>query len=221
MSAACCDARSQTGPPPAGYRRILVAALVINAVMFVVEIVSGAASNSSSLQADALDFLADAANYGISLIVLGAVLQRRAWAAVAKAVTMGLFGVWAIGQAIRIARAGIVPAATVMSLVGATALVANLLVAFLLYRYRHGDSNMRSVWLCTRNDALGNLAVVAAASGVFATGRGWPDVMVALAIASLALHGAWRVLNQARGELRSRATVVSPGALQPGAKHST
>lgn len=174
---------------------------MINAGMFAVELVAGRGANSSSLQADALDFLGDAANYAISLAVLSAALRRRAWAATAKGVTMGVFGLWAVVQAIHIARTGIVPAAPVMGTVGALALLANLSVAVMLYRYRQGDSNMRSVWLCTRNDALGNLAVIVAASGVFATGRGWPDVVVALIMASLALHAAWRVVNQARTEL--------------------
>ena len=115
---------------------------------------------------------------------------------------MGLFGLWAIGQAFRVALTGVVPAAPVMGVVGALALTANVAVAIMLFRYRTGDSNMRSVWLCTRNDAIGNLAVLAAASGVFVTGRGWPDVVVALVMAALALQGAWRVLRQARAELQ-------------------
>ena len=213
MSDSCCQTPLLTGPPAGNYRRVLMAALVINAGMFVVELVSGAGAGSSALQADALDFLGDAANYGISLMVLAAALQTRAWAAVAKGVTMGFFGLWAIGQAFRIALTGVVPSAPVMGVVGALALLANLSVAVMLYRYRTGDSNMRSVWLCTRNDAIGNLAVIAAASGVFATGRGWPDVVVALVMAALALQGAWRVLRQARAELR----LVANDALERGA----
>ncbi len=187
-----------------------MAALAINAGMFLVELLTGRSANSSALQADALDFLGDAGNYAISLAVLGASLHRRAWAAIAKGATMGLFGLWAVGQAFHIARSGIVPVAPVMGIVGSIALSANLLVAVLLYRYRQGDSNMRSVWLCTRNDALGNMAVIVAASGVFATGHGWPDVVVALTMASLALHAAWRVLHQARAELTVRARKTQP-----------
>lgn len=178
-----------------------MAALVINAGMFVVEVISGAGARSSSLQADALDFLGDAANYGISLVVLAAALRTRAWAAMAKGASMGLFGLWVTWEAITIARSGAVPEAPVMGIIGCAAFVANLVVAGLLYRHRDGDANMQSVWLCTRNDVIGNLAVVAAASGVFATGRGWPDVTVALAMAALALQGAWRVVRQALREL--------------------
>lgn len=203
MSASCCPPSAPSTPPCGRYRRVLQAALVINLVMFVVEVVSGAGASSSSLQADALDFLGDAANYGISLVVLAAALRTRAWAAMAKGVSMGLFGLWVVWRAIVIARTGILPAAPVMGIVGSIALAANLSVAALLYRHRDGDANMQSVWLCTRNDVLGNLAVVAAAAGVIATGRGWPDVAVALAMAALALQGAWRVLRRARIELRS------------------
>lgn len=206
MSDSCCPTPIGAGPPSGAYRRVLWAALAINGLMFMVEMISGAGAGSSALQADALDFLADTANYGISLLVLGAALHARARAAMVKGLSMGVFGVWVIWRAATIALAGGVPDAHVMGIVGAIALLANLTVAVLLFRYRTGDSNMRSVWLCTRNDALGNMVVVAAASGVFATGRGWPDVVVALGMAALALRGAAQIVQQARGELHGSAS---------------
>ena len=200
------------GPPSGAYRRVLWAALGINGLMFVVEMISGAGAGSSALQADALDFLADTANYGISLLVLGAAVHTRARAAMVKGLSMGAFGLWVVWRATMIALDGGVPEAPVMGVVGTLALLANLSVAAMLYRFRTGDSNMRSVWLCTRNDAVGNIAVVAAATGVFATGRGWPDVLVALAMAALALRAAVQIVRQAREELNSsnqRVRVVS------------
>lgn len=196
---------------------MLWVALLVNAIMFAVEIVAGAGARSSALHADALDFLADSANYAISLFVLGAALHTRAAAALLKGVSMGAFGLWVVGRATYHAATGSVPAPEVMGVVGVLALVANAGVAALLYRYRAGDSNMRSVWLCTRNDMIGNAALLAAASGVFATGRGWPDAVIALGMAGLALTGAWQIIRQAaseqrrtprRGETRGEARVL-------------
>ena len=144
------------------YRRVLWVALAVNAVMFAVEVAGGVASGSSALQADALDFLGDAANYAVSLFVLSAALSVRARASVLKGVTMAAFGCWVVGHALYQASAGQVPEPIVMGVVGILALLSNVAVALLLYRYRSGDSNMRSVWICSRNDAVGNIAVVAA-----------------------------------------------------------
>ena len=209
MSASCC----QTTPPAAratpGYRRVLCVALVVNAGMFAVELVAGAGARSSALHADALDFLADAANYAISLFVLGAVLRTRATAALVKGLSMGAFGLWVVGRAAWHAISGTVPAPEVMGAVGLLALAANAGVALLLYRYRTGDSNMRSVWICTRNDMIGNAALLLAASGVFATGHGWPDAVIALGMAALALTGAAQIVRQAMNELRHEAAAAS------------
>jgi Co/Zn/Cd efflux system component len=180
-----------------------VAALVVNAVMFGVELIAGLAADSVSLQADSLDFLGDAANYGISLFVLGMALRYRALAALTKGATMGLFGMWVLGAAVWNAMSGTVPQAFTMGTVGFVALVTNLAVFGLLWAYRNGDSNMRSVWLCSRNDVAGNFAVMLAAAGVFGTGTGWPDILVAGAMAALALQGAWHVVRLASGELKS------------------
>ena len=152
------------------YRRVLWVALAVNLAMFGVEIAAGVAAGSASLLADSLDFLGDSANYALSLFVLGQALAWRARASLVKAASMGAFGLWVAGTTVQHALAGTVPVAPVMGAVGALAFAANLGVAALLYRWRDGDSNMRSVWICTRNDALGNLAVLAAAAGVFGSG---------------------------------------------------
>ena len=201
MSAHCCGHGHEHASASPGYRRILWAALAVNLAMFAVEIGAGLAARSTSLLADSLDFLGDGANYGVSLFVLGMALQWRARASLLKAATMGLFGLWVAGTTVQHALAGTVPAAPVMGVVGALALAANLAVAALLYRWREGDSNMRSVWICTRNDAIGNLAVLAAAVGVFSLGTGWPDYIVAAIMSGLALTGAVQVTRQALAEL--------------------
>ena len=201
MSAHCCHhPEPDTGQPP-GYRKILWIALAVNAAMFFIEVGAGVTAGSMSLLADSLDFLGDAANYGISLWVLGMTLTVRARASMIKAWSMGLFGFWVVGSTVWHAFAGTIPDAGAMGLVGSLALAANVGVAVLLYRYRSGDSNMRSVWLCTRNDALGNLAVLLAAVGVFGTGTGWPDLMVAAVMGMLALSSSWQVIRHARSEL--------------------
>jgi Co/Zn/Cd efflux system component len=206
MADCCC------APPPwnldthkgnaAKYRRVLWAVLAINAVMFVIEVGAGLAAGSASLQADALDFLGDALNYSISLFVVGMALRYRASAALAKAATMGTFGLWVVGTAVWHAAYGTLPSAFTMGAVGFVALVANTASFGLLWVYRHGDANMRSAWTCTRNDVLGNVAVLLAALGVFGTGSEWPDIIVAAIMATLAIQGAAMVAKQALGELR-------------------
>jgi Co/Zn/Cd efflux system component len=185
------------------WRRALWIALFINAGFFVAEIVAGAAAGSAALQADALDFFGDAANYAISLGVAGMVLAWRAWAAVAKGGTLVAFALWVLGSTAWHALHGTLPQAGIMGVVGIAALIANGGVAVMLYRFRTGDANMRSVWICSRNDAIGNAAVVLAAMGVFGTGTGWPDVIVAAIMGGLGLWGGWQIVSQARGELRS------------------
>lgn len=175
--------------------------------MFVVEIGAGLAAGSASLQADALDFLGDSANYAISLLVVGMALRYRASAAMAKGVTMGAFGLWVVGAVIWHTLHGTLPSAFTMGAVGFAALAANAASFGLLWAFRDGDANMRSAWICTRNDVLGNLAVLLAAVGVFGTGTGWPDVIVAAIMAGLALQGATLVIRQSLGELRQPASV--------------
>lgn len=175
--------------------------------MFLVEIGAGVAAGSASLQADALDFFGDSANYAISLLVVGMALRYRASAALAKGVTMGAFGLWVIGTVIWHALHGTLPSAFTMGAVGVAALAANAASFGFLWAYRDGDANMRSAWICTRNDVLGNLAVLLAAAGVFGTGTGWPDVIVAAIMAGLALQGAATVVRRSLGELRQPASV--------------
>ena len=211
MSAHCHDhghKHAATAASPA-YRRVLWVALAVNLAMFCVEIGAGLAAQSVSLLADSLDFLGDAGNYGISLFVLGMALQWRARASLLKAASMGAFGAWVAVTTAQHALAGTVPAAPVMGMVGALAFAANLGVAALLYRWREGDSNMRSVWICTRNDAIGNLAVLVAAAGVLGSGTGWPDYIVAAIMSGLALVGASQVARAALAELRQPQAVGS------------
>jgi len=183
------------------YRRILWAALVINLAMFGIEIGAGFQSGSVSLLADAIDFFGDGANYAVSLAVLSMGLAWRARAAVLKGVSMLGFGLFVAGSTVWSLIHGGTPEAFTMGAVGLLALAANLGVAAMLYAYREGDANMRSVWLCTRNDAIGNLAVMLAALGVFGTGTAWPDLLVAAVMAGLAIMGGVSVLRQARREL--------------------
>jgi Co/Zn/Cd efflux system component len=210
MSANCCDHCHDEDPHRANpaYRRVLWTVLAINALMFAVEIGAGLTAGSASLQADALDFLGDAGNYAISLFVVSMALRYRAMAALAKGSTMALFGLWVVATVIWHAVHGTLPSAFAMGAVGFTALAVNAASFGLLWTHRHGDANMRSAWICTRNDVLGNLAVLLAAVGVFGTGTGWPDVIVAAIMAALALQGAMLVLRQALGELSLAANIL-------------
>jgi Co/Zn/Cd efflux system component len=204
MGSNCCD----HCPEPdrardAAYRRVLWLVLAINAAMFAVEIGAGLAAGSASLQADALDFLGDAGNYAISLFVVGLPLRYRASAALLKGISMGVFGAWVLWMIGWHAWHGTLPNAFTMTAVGFAALAANVASFALLWAYRGGDANMRSAWICTRNDVLGNLAVLLAALGVFGTGAGWPDIAVAAIMATLALQGAVVVIRRAADEFRS------------------
>jgi Co/Zn/Cd efflux system component len=205
MSASCCehdhDHEHLTASDTPRYRRVLWVALALNAAMFAVEIGAGFRSGSVSLLADAIDFFGDAANYGVTLAVLSMGLAWRARAAVLKGLSMVGFGLFVAGKTLWSAMQGVPPEALTMGLVGTLALGVNVAVALMLYAFREGDANMRSVWLCSRNDAIGNVAVMLAALGVFGTGSAWPDLAVAAVMAALALSGGWSVLRQARGEL--------------------
>lgn len=184
-----------------GYKRALWAVIAINATMFLVEMSAGMLSGSQALKADALDFLGDTATYAISLFVIGMPLIWRARAALFKGLSLGAMGLWVLGStAFQILVLG-VPQAEIMGAIGFLALVANLSSVLLLLKYRDGDANVRSVWLCSRNDAIGNLAVVLAAGGVWSTGTAWPDLIVAGIMASLFLHASIGIIRQALGEL--------------------
>ncbi len=185
------------------YHRILWFALVVNALMFAIELAAGFTSGSVSLLADAIDFLGDAANYGVTLAVLSMGLRWRSRTALLKGLSMIAFGIFVVARATWIAVHGGTPEAITMGSIGLLALIANVAVAATLYAWREGDANMRGVWLCSRNDAIGNIAVMLAALGVFGTGSAWPDIAVALVMALLAIVGGSSVIRQARGELKS------------------
>lgn len=200
--AGCCDHNvSFDGSSPA-YRRVLWIVIAINAVMFIVEMSAGAASGSTALQADALDFLGDTLTYGISLYVIGRSVRMRATAALMKGVSLAAMGVGVLGWTIYQTFVLGVPDVVMMSGVAFLAFAANVVSALLLLKFRDGDSNVRSVWLCSRNDAIGNLAVIAAAGVVVVTGSAWPDLIVAAAMAALFLQSSVKIIRQATTELR-------------------
>lgn len=199
----CCSHNPSDDKPtdsPA-WRRALWLALIANALMFGAEIIAGVTAGSVSLQADALDFLGDTLTYALSLGVAGLGLVWRARAALVKGGLLLLLGFWVVAAALWHAVFATLPAAEVMGAVGVIALIVNVAVAAVLFRFRTGDSNMRSVWICSRNDAIGNIAVVAAALGVFGTGTGWPDVIVATIMAALGISGGLQIIRQAIQEL--------------------
>lgn len=203
MSDHCCNSNTSCSKVVSPkFRRALWIALVVNAAMFGVELTAGLHANSVSLLADAVDFFGDAANYAVTLIVLAMLPVWRSRAAMIKGVSMASYGLYVLGQAGWNALSGTVPEATTMGAIGLLALIANVSVAVLLYSFREGDANMRSVWLCSRNDAIGNLAVMGAAIGVFGTGSAWPDLLVAVVMGGLALSSSWTVIRYAHRELR-------------------
>lgn len=204
MAGGCCgEHETIASAADKGWRRVLWIALAINAGMFGVELAAGLVAHSASLKADALDFLGDAANYAISLGVAGLALKWRARAAFAKGATLLLLGLWVLASTAWMASAGTLPQAETMGIIGVVALIANIACAAMLWRYREGEANRRSVWICSRNDVIGNFAVVAAAAGVFGTGTAWPDIVVATILAGLGVSGGWQIIRQALGELRA------------------
>lgn len=202
-----CNCSHEPAPikPNSKFRMALWIALWINLSMFLVELIGGAYAHSSALWADSLDFFGDAVNYGISLAVLGASLYWRATVALIKGLTMAAFGLVVMAKVIYAYLLGIPPEAITMGIIGAIALLANVITAMILYAFRDGDSNMKSVWLCSRNDAIGNVAVIFAAIGVFGTGSLWPDMIVAVIMASLGLTAGYQVVKQALQERRTTA----------------
>ena len=198
-----CDCHTACKPTPSvspKFRKALWIALVLNALMFFVEIIGGSHARSVALWADALDFAGDAANYALSLAVLSMSLYWRATAALIKGMTMVAFGIFVLCKVVWSWWLGIVPEPMLMGAIGVLALLVNVSVAIMLYAFRDGDANMRSVWLCSRNDAIGNLAVIVAAVGVFGTGTMLPDLLVAVIIAYLGVTSGLSVIKQARAE---------------------
>jgi cation diffusion facilitator family transporter len=211
MGADCCGSNVKFDGLSADYKRRLWLVIAINAAMFAVEMGAGALAGSQALQADALDFAADATTYGISLAVIGASVRVRSTAAIAKAASLTLMGLWVLGATAYQTLAVGVPRADVMGIVGILALVANLASVFILVRYKDGDANVRSVWLCSRNDAIGNVAVMLAAAAVWATATKWPDLIVAALMAGLFLYSSIRILQQSFAEIREGRLATASG----------
>jgi len=205
--ASACGTRQTLNDPR--WRRVLWIALGLNAVMFAVEIVAGALAHSRSLQADALDFLGDAANYAISLGVAGLALQWRARTALLKGLTILAFGFGVLASAVWGLVHGSTPDPYAMGAIGLIALLVNLAVALMLYRYRTGDANMRSVWICSRNDAINNVLVIAAGLTVLWSGSGLPDLLVAFIMAALGISGGWQIVRQSVLELKEKRASIT------------
>ena len=198
----CCGHGARFDGVSSDYKRRLWVVIALNATMFGVEMAAGYLAKSQALQADALDFLGDTLTYGISLAVIGASVQARTNAALAKGISLLLMGLWVFGSTVyRVFYVG-VPEAEIMGIVGFLALLINLASVLLLVRYKDGDANVRSVWLCSRNDAIGNVAVMFAALGVWGTATGWPDLIVAAIMAGLFLSSAFQIVRQALAERR-------------------
>ncbi len=202
MSVGCCD-NDNAPNNDAKYRVVLWICLIANAVMFFVQTLGSYHALSVSLLANALDFLSDAANYGISLFVLGKSLRSKANASLVKGASLGLIGLWVAFETLSHVLQPELPKPMTMTVISVIGLVVNVFCAFLLYRYRSGDSNRESVWICSRNDAIGNVAVMVAAAGVFVSDTAWPDIIVAAILGYLALSGAWQIIHSARKELQS------------------
>lgn len=201
--AGCCGHNAQFDGVSEDYKLRLWIVIAINAVMFVVEMTAGHLAQSQALQADALDFLGDSLTYGLSLAVIGSSLRVRSNAALFKGISLLLMGLWVFGSTLyRVFYIG-VPTAQIMGVVGVMALLANLASVGLLVKYKDGDANVRSVWLCSRNDAIGNVAVVFAAIGVWGTATGWPDLIVAGIMAGLFLSSAFQIIVQSLNERKS------------------
>lgn len=198
----CPSEGTSTSATNPRWRRAVWIALFVNASMFALEFYAGSAADSHALKADALDFFGDSANYAISLTVAGMALAWRARAALLKGVTLAVLGIYVLVSAILAAIGGSAPRPETMGIIGTLALLANAGVALILFQFRGGDANMRSVWICSRNDAVGNVAVVLAAAGVFGTGTAWPDLIVATVLATLGLWGGWQIMTQAGSELK-------------------
>lgn len=198
----CCDDKVFEGMSD-GYKRALLAVILINAVMFFVEITAGLKSGSQALLADSLDFAGDSATYTISLLVIGASLRTRAMASLFKGGSLAVIAMIILASSLYRFLGDTVPTAETMGLIGFLALVANLTSLLILMRWRDGDSNVRSVWLCSRNDAIGNVGVIIAGIVVGITGAAWPDLLVAVLLATLFLRSAVSIVSQARAELKS------------------
>ncbi len=209
QSAACgCHGNPRFDGLDPRYKRVLWTVIVINAAMFMVEMIGGQLAGSQALQADALDFLGDTLTYGISLAVIGRSLAIRSNAALVKGLSLSLMGIWVFGSTLYHVLILGLPRAEIMGGIGVLALTANLASVLLLLRYKDGDANVRSVWLCSRNDALGNVAVMIAALAVWGSASAWPDLLVAGVMAVIFLTSATQILRQAWLERKESTLAV-------------
>lgn len=183
------------------YRKVLWICLVANAVMFIAQMIASYSAHSVSLLANSADFFSDAANYGISLYVLNLSLRQKAKASLFKGISLGLVGLWVAFETLHHALQPELPEPLLMTIISVVALTVNVGCAVMLYKHRSGDSNRESVWICSRNDAIGNIAVMIAAAGVFASSTIWPDIIVAIILGWLAISGAVRIIKSAKKEL--------------------
>ncbi len=205
MAKQCCGQNVAFDGLSPGYRRVLMIVIAINAGMVLFEGGAGFMAESQALKADALDFLADSVTYAISLAVIGAPLLLRARVALFKGLSLAVMGLWVLISTLLAVSGSGVPSAPIMGGVAMLALLANLASVLLLVRYREGDANVRSVWLCSRNDAIGNAAVAVTASGVWAWQSAWPDLIVAAGMALLFLSSSVQIIRQALAEQASLA----------------
>jgi len=206
MAGSCCGSHKNFDGISQRYKRILLWIIAINGIMFIVEMAAGIGAQSQALQADALDFLGYTLTYAISLWAIGKALEVRCKVSRVKGLSLIIMAAWVFGSTLyRVFYVG-EPDAYTMGGIAIAAFIANMISVLLLYRYKEGDSNVRSVWLCSRNDAIGNLVMLGAASGVWATGNAWPDLVVAFILATLFLSSAWQILTLATAERRSLAS---------------
>ncbi|MBX7147330.1 MAG: cation transporter [Alphaproteobacteria bacterium] len=201
----CC--LPETNPTDHKYRLVLWIVLILNFTMFGIEFVYGLHANSASLLSDSLDFLGDGINYTITLLVISHSLYIRAKASIVKAIMMLAFAFFVFSRMVMQMIMQSIPQVDTMGILGIFAFVINMVALFLLYHYRHGDSNKQAAWLCSRNDALGNLAVLLAAVGVFFTKTNWPDLIVALIMIILAVKTSWYILKLAYHELQHKHSI--------------
>ena len=192
------------------YKVVLWTVIGINGAMFVTEMAAGQLAGSQALKADALDFLADTVTYGLSLAVIGASLAVRSKAALFKGASLFLMALWVSGSTVYQTMVLGVPRAEVMGVIGVMALAANLGSVLLLRRYKDGDANVRSVWLCSRNDAIGNVVVMVAALGVWGSSSAWPDLVVAAVMAGIFLTSSVQILRQAWAEHQEGILATHP-----------
>jgi len=184
------------------YKRVLWTVIAINGAMFLTEMTAGQLAGSQALKADGLDFLADTVTYGLSLAVIGASIRTRTTAALIKGLSLSAMALWVLSSTIYHTLVLGLPSAELMGGIGVLALAANLSSVLLLRRYKDGDANVRSVWLCSRNDAIGNVVVMVAALGVWGTSTAWPDLAVAALMAGIFFTSSVQILRQAWAEHR-------------------